>query len=373
MNEWLIYTLISLALALLFFWLMRRQQYVYQRRWLLHKIQQEPQQKNHYATALSELKTNSGQVFKVTVLIVILVVPISLFVNYSLFNNKEAPQQQSPLSIEEALAQLEENLESNPNDLESQLLYARAMMSTQQFEAAVKAYQKAHNLAPEDANILTDLAEATAFKNNTGSFLGQPEVYLQQALALNPKQQKAMWLQGIIEFEKNNYATAESIWTQLMEQIDEPKVNVTIIKQINQARAAQNKEPLENDAKTTDNPIADTITYRITVDADAALKDKEFPTTTRLFIAAKAPSGPPMPVAAMAVAPPFKWPLTVSLSNQHNLTPNRSISDLSEIQLSVKLSISGDAGSSDYLAKDQLASPESTTVKFTLSDKNNPL
>lgn len=367
MNEWLFYILISVALGLLFFWLMRRQQTVYTNQWLLKKIRQEPAHKDQYLEALSELKANNRQVFKVTLGLLLLVVPISLALNYYLFSHHEtAQQQQQPPSIEEALAQLEQNLAENPNDLEGQMLYARAMMSMQNFESAVTALKKAHELAPDDANILTDLAEAIAFKNNTGSFIGEPEKYLQQALAINPYQQKAMWLKGIVAFEKSEFAEAESIWTRLIELIQDPKVKTTIVKQINQARTAQNK-PIMSESNGDDSDSSTlTTAYTVQVDIDKALKSQEMPGTTRLFIAAKAPAGPPMPIAAVNLVPPFDWPLTVKLTDQHNLTAERRLSDFKEILLSAKLSLNGDAGQSDYQAIEQLVGPKTANIEMII-------
>ncbi len=367
MNEWLTYTLISVALGLLFFWLMRRQQTVYANRWLLKKIQQESSDKDQYLNALSTLQPNNRLVFKTTLGLLLFVLPISLALNYYLFSHNETvQQQQQPPSIEEALAQLEQNLLDNPNNLEGQMLYARAMMSMQNFELAVTALKKAHELAPDDANILTDLAEAVAFKNNTGSFIGEPEKYLQQALAINPYQQKAMWLKGIVAFEKSEFAEAEDIWTRLIELIQDPKVTATILKQINQARTAQNKPILSDfNGEDSDANILAT-TYTVQIDIDEAIKSQEMPATTRLFISAKEPTGPPMPIAAVNLVPPFDWPLTVRLTDQHNLTADRRLSEFKKIILSAKLSLNGDASQSDYQAKEQLVEPKTTDIEMII-------
>lgn len=367
MNEWLTYTLISLALGLLFFILMRRQQTVYANRWLLKKIRQEPADNEPYLQALKELKPNNRQVLKVTLGLLLMVVPVSLYLNYRLFSHTDAiQQQQQPPSIEQALAQLEQNLVENPNDLEGQVLYARAMMSMQNFEAAVTALKKAHELAPDDANILTDLAEAIAFKNNTGSFIGEPEKYLQQALAINPYQQKAMWLTGIVAFEKSEFAEAENTWIRLIELIQDPKVKATIIKQINQAKSAQNKPLLTVSADSDSTTETARVTYTIQLDADDAIKSLELPATTRLFIAAKAPAGPPMPIAAVNIVPPFDWPLNIALTDQHNLTSDRQLNDFKEIILTARLSLNGDAGQSDYQAEEQLVGPKSTDIQMRI-------
>ncbi|MCW8870125.1 MAG: hypothetical protein OQK49_05420, partial [Proteobacteria bacterium] len=258
-----------------------------------------------------------------------------------------------------------------PNDLEGQMLYARAMMSMQNFDAAVKALSKANELDQNNANILTELAEAVAFKNNTGSFVGEPEDYIEQALNIDPTHQKALWLKGIIAFEKQQFAEAEQLWTTLIQNISDDKVKSTILKQINQARSQQNKAAITlsdsgNPSLSSDNNQS-FPGYQVIVDAEDTIKNTRFPATARVFVSAKALSGPPMPVAAIDVAPPFKWPLSINLSDRHNLTPQRRLSDFQQVVMTARLSVSGDAGASDYVSGSQTMTSSQSAIKLKLS------
>ncbi|KAA3649036.1 MAG: tetratricopeptide repeat protein [Proteobacteria bacterium] len=351
MNTWIVFSVVSLIFALLFFVLMWHQNKHTAKRWLITKIKQDSQQKEAYITALNRLDGKAFGSLKTTFILFLFIIPTALFLNNFLF--PATTQQQQPPSIEEALAHLQQALQENPNDLEGQMLYASAMMRMQNFKAAVKAYNKANELAPDNADILTELAEAVAFNNNTGTFIGEPEQLINQALTVNPNHQKALWLKGIIAYEKKEYPQAEQLWTSLALNITDEQVKATIIKQINQARAQQNKpalmpENLNASRNKSPMPVTKSIAYRITIEADEAIKNQDFAATTRVFVSAKAPSGPPMPVAAINVAPPFEWPLTVTLSDQHNLTPNQQLSDFEQVILSASLSINGDASVRNY-------------------------
>ncbi|MCX7543966.1 tetratricopeptide repeat protein [Marinicella gelatinilytica] len=368
MTPWLIYSTIILALALIFGFLMWGQNKRQSKRWLIQKIKQDTEQKDRYIQALNKLDTTKSQALKTTLVLFIFMVPGAILLNSYLFPAVNHDLQQPP-SIEEAIGQLEQALQQNPNDLEGQMLYARAMMSMQNFSAAVKSLRKANELSPNNANILTELAEAVAFQNNTGSFLGEPESFIEAALIADPQHQKALWLKGIIAFENQEYTEAEQLWTTLFNIISDEKVKATIIKQINQARSQQNKSAVtHNDLTGNMNAQTDQIvSYSVTVEASEDIKNQQFPATTRVFVAAKAMTGPPMPIAAIDLAPPFQWPLKINLTNQHNLTPNRQLSDFEEIVITARLSVSGDAGVSDYISQDFVATSNQPDVTVQLS------
>ncbi|WP_223789519.1 tetratricopeptide repeat protein [Marinicella meishanensis] len=350
MNEWLIYLGLSLfALALFHFWY-RRQGRAAEQRWLTQQLATaDESQQAALVQALNQLKQQPKQGV-ITLWVGLLIIPASFLIDYIWFQDIPLEQRvsasqasnQAP-DLATAIKQLEAKLAANPDDLEGQLLYARAMSSTRQFEAAVAAYQKANQLDPNNAFILVDLAEAIAFRNNTGSFLGEPEPYLAQALALNPRHQKGMWLQGIVHFEKREYPQAESLWTELLPLVQSPNVQATITQQINQARAAQNLPPI---AEATPQPII-ASSYFVVIDAADSVKGMTFNEPARLFVYARAVDGPPMPVAAVPIEAPFSWPVSVTIGDQHSLNGNRKLSDFSELVFTAKLSQTGSATPSD--------------------------
>jgi cytochrome c-type biogenesis protein CcmH len=373
MTPWLTYSAITLLIGLLFGLLLWRQNKQSAKRWLITKIKHNPDQKDVYIEALNQIDQQPTYSFKVTLFLLLVLIPAGLLLNEALFppGDKQPPTSQQIPSMEQALAQLEQSLQENPNDLDGQLLYARAMMSTQNFEAAVKALSKANELDPNNANILTELAEAVAFKNNTGSFVGEPEDYIEQALNIDPTHQKALWLKGIIAFEKQQFAEAEQLWTTLIQNISDDKVKSTILKQINQARSQQNKTAITlsdsgNPSLSSDNNQS-FPGYQVIVDAEDTIKNTRFPATARVFVSAKALSGPPMPVAAIDVAPPFKWPLSINLTDRHNLTPQRRLSDFQQVVMTARLSVSGDAGASDYVSGSQTMTSSQSAIKLKLS------
>ncbi|MGJ8664013.1 MAG: tetratricopeptide repeat protein [Marinicella sp.] len=358
MNELMIYLSISLISLLLFYFWFRRQGHTAEKQWLTQKIASSSgHEQQKYVDALSQLGAKKPPL-TITFWVAIMVVPSAFFIDYMWFhtipiesrysladsptdNNNEASN--AP-DLATAIQQLEQKLAEDPNDLEGQLLYGRSMMQMQQFEQAVGAYRKANQIEANNPNILVELAEAIAFKNNTGSFLGEPETYLKQAIQLDPQNQKGMWLHGIVLFEKEEYEAAETIWTTLLSQVNNPNIKTTITRQINQARAALNKDQLP----PTEVTAVSQPGYFVVIDASEAIQQVELGANARLFVYAKEVDANghvtmPMPIAAIPIPQPLSWPMSLTMTDQHNLNPDRKLSSFAQVQFSAKLSLSGSA------------------------------
>ena len=212
------------------------------------------------------------------------------------------------------------------------------MVAMKRYDVATKAYEKANELQPNDAAILTEWAEAIAFRNNTGSFLGQPSELLAQAISLNPQHQKAMWLYGIVLYEQQQFAASETIWTELLALVDSPGVQSTLMKQINQARTEQGKEPLESGNNINDNTAAPVL-FNATVTAEGITND--LPSNATLFVFAKSTDGMPMPIAAQKITVPFTWPMSIPLDDSNSLQANRLLSQFETVKLSALISYTG--------------------------------
>ncbi len=379
MSELIIYASILLLSMVLFYVWYRRQGQASEKQWLLQQINQSngPEQQQ-YVDALNQLNNSAPSNMKVTLWIGLMIIPATLAIDYIWFHDIPIDQRFAQTSgssdgsqtpdLATAIQQLEQKLADDPDNLEGQLLYGLTMMSTQNYAAAVDAYKKANQLDPNNADILTELAESIAFKNNTGSFLGEPEQYLSQAIAINPKQQKAMWLQGIVLFENLDYQQAESIWTDLLSMVDSPNIQATIRKQINQARQAQNKPNLDTAPATSQAQAASPEGYLVVITADEAVKNLPLDPSARIFVYAKQVNGPPMPVAAVPISQPFNWPISVRINDANSLTAERKLSQFDQLEFSAKLSMSGNASpAADDVSSDlKVAGKQTKNIQLKL-------
>jgi len=389
MTEWLTYASIGLISLVLFYYWYRRQGRAAEKKWLLQQIKLQNDNQQACVDALAQSKSNPSA-GKLTGLAALLILPTALIIDALWFqdipidqrssqvnsqgNNQASGNngQQNAPDLATAISQLEQKLAENPNDLEGQLLYGRSMMSLQRFAYAVGAYRKANELEPNNAHIMTQLAEAIAFDNNTGSFLGEPAELLKQAIQIEPNHQKAMWLYGIVLDEQGQYAAAEALWTDLLNLVESPNIKTTLIQQINRTRASQGKTEL-NQAELTpaDAPqqvtdsAADTADalYQVVIQGSDSFNDQPLPASARLFVYAKQVDGPPMPVAALVLNPPFKFPMTLQLNDRNSLNGERLLSSFETLKFSAKISLNGSATP----AADDIISNEVTT---TATDNN---
>jgi len=82
------------------------------------------------------------------------------------------------------------------------------------FKEAAEAYRRAVTAGRMNADSWADYADALA---SAGSSLkGAPAAALAQALALDPRHPKALWLKASLEHEEHRYRDAASTWRNLL-------------------------------------------------------------------------------------------------------------------------------------------------------------
>ena len=70
-----------------------------------------------------------------------------------------------PATLDEAVAQLEAELEKQPNEPEGWRLLGKSYAALQRFDDAQKAFERAVQLLPTDADLLVEAAQARLFNN----------------------------------------------------------------------------------------------------------------------------------------------------------------------------------------------------------------
>ena len=327
-----------------------------------------------YETKLAHvLQKEENNSFKLIAVILLLALPLSIY----FYTQRGTPQamstniaqqnsQQPQMSLEEAVAQLEEKLKENPDDIDGQMLLARTQFSMKNYDKAVTAYRKANELAPNESVILTELAEAIALKNNKGTFLGEPEQYLAKAYELNPQNQKAIWLYGMTFYEKQDYAKTLELWTGLYEMISDEGAKKQLAEQLNDIRSKLDMPLIEE-------PVYETL-ITATVDISESLKSHLQGKQALLYIYTKETQGMPMPVTVIKKTVQLAdFPMNISMSDAQNLQPNRKLSEFKEVILGARISFSGYAMAQkgDLISKEKnISLGASDLVQILISDIN---
>ena len=240
-----------------------------------------------------------------------------------------------PETLGDALAQLEAELERNPDQAEGWRLLGQALQREGQSAKARDAYARASTLAPDDADIASEAAQARAFADDRRLFDAQAVALLQRALRLKPDHQRARWFLGIAQRQAGDNAAAAATWEPLLAQVDTATAT-SLRKEIDSARSAAGMPPLPAPASAA----ADALQVKVALDPQFAARVR-LRGDAIVFVIARAPDGPPMPVAVEKHSV-SELPLTVVLDDGDSLMPTSKLSQLREVELVARLSETGE-------------------------------
>ena len=238
------------------------------------------------------------------------------------------------------LEQLAARLAEQPDDARGWALLGNALMSTGRYLEAVPAYRRLTELRPTDAEALVRYADALAMAAG-GDLSGEPARLIEQALALDPQQIQGLWLAGIAAEKRGQPAVALAYWRRLAPLVaDEPEFYQEVRRFITRATAATESAT----AGTTASPSAqpgNAIRLQVMVSIDPALATDVKPADT-LFVFAREPGGPAMPVAAVRVAA-LPLPREVVLDERTASLSDGSLTQYARLEIGARISRSGDA------------------------------
>lgn len=120
--------------------------------------------------------------------------------------------------IDDMVARLAARLESNPDDPRGWSMLARSYKALGRYEEAVAAYGKTGTLLDQDAQLLSDYAEALAIASG-GSLKGKPTELLNRAIKLDPANPQVLVLAGTAAYEREDFGTAIQHWEALLKQL----------------------------------------------------------------------------------------------------------------------------------------------------------
>ena len=195
-----------------------------------------------------------------------------------------------PEQLAKAMAELRAELERDPRQPEGWALLARALTVQGDLASARDAYAMAVDLQPDDPNLLTEAAQARAQAHPTRLFDGKAVAMLEHALKQQPQHQRARWFLGIAQRQGGDNAAAAATWEPLLAQVDAATA-ASLRKEIDSARVAAGMSPLPAVTST-----ATSLQVKIALDPAFAARVR-LRGDASVFVIARAPDGPPMPIA----------------------------------------------------------------------------
>jgi cytochrome c-type biogenesis protein CcmH len=267
------------------------------------------------------------------------------------------PQALQPVAVDnhaelaDAAEQLKASLARKPDDARGWALLAQAYSALDQPQQAQDALDHLLKLTPDDPDAMVAWAEARAETNPEHHVDDASRAKLQHALQIDPTHQRALWLMGISDFQRKQYADAARHWKTLLPLL-QPGSNVAaaVQQQLAEAEARAGGTDMAVTSKSAASaatppvaPTADHERVAITVRVDIAdLMNDKMKSGDTLFVYARAIDGPRMPLA-VAKVDAVHFPATVTLTDAMAMSPTLRLSQYRKVQIVARISASGNA------------------------------
>ena len=235
----------------------------------------------------------------------------------------------SEAQVEAMVARLAAKMRENPDDVEGWKLLGRSYAVMGRYDDSVKAFAQAAERSPRDPQLLADFADVLAMSRG-GKLTGEPERLVERAVQMDSKNLKALALLGTAAYERKDFARAAEVWARMLPLVPEGSEDARTISE----NVAEARKLASIGGSSTAHPGV-----RGTVRLDAKLK-KDVKPDDVLFVFARAPEGPPMPLAvirARAADLPLKFSLDDSLAMAQGLT----VSSQPKIVVTARIAKSG--------------------------------
>ena len=284
------------------------------------------------------------------------------------------------VAMVESLAQ---RLKERPDDGEGWVLLARSYQALGRFAEAADAYAHADALIKDDPNLLADYADVLAMAQGR-RLAGKPALLVERALAIDPKQRKALALAATIALEERDFAASLGYWRRLAAELptgsDEARQVSEVIAEVETAQregkgstsASRGKQAQSAGVAATAaappvasaQPGAGAISGR--VDLTSALASRVALTDT-VFIYARAPEGSRMPLAVLRI-PARDLPKDFVLDDSMGMAPGVKLSAAPAVIVEARISKSGNAipQPGDLFGKSIPVKPGTTGLRISI-------
>ena len=256
---------------------------------------------------------------------------------------------------------LEARLQDDPDDANGWKMLGRSYMTMRQAGKAVTAYEKAMELEEgQQAQTLVDLALAILARDDAQVIDGRGAALIENALALEPNNQPALFYSGTAAASRGDTDLAASRWEILL-GLNPPEEIRGILEQrvaewrgqpvaavdpnsalpadhppIGESAAANGADEEPAAAMPEADPNA-VVTARVAL-ADNALS--AITTDANVFLIARDPQQPSPPIAVSRLRV-SELPKVISLGDEQSMVAGRALSGFEEFELLARVSLSG--------------------------------
>jgi len=237
-----------------------------------------------------------------------------------------------PPEVMEMVQSLAARLENEPNDTAGWQMLGRSYGVLREYELAAQAYEQAVNRSPEPGSeLLSNYAEMLV-ASTQGEFSGAVRIILNQALAQDSENPKALWLAGQGAAVNDQAEQAIGYYQRLL-ALNPPEEVQNILRR----EIADLGGEVEAAAGTENAATGVTLTVNVSL-----AKNLKADAQQALFVFARIPNGPPMPLAVWR-GRAGDLPKTIQLDDSMGMIPSMTLSGQSRWEVVARISATGNA------------------------------
>ncbi len=246
-----------------------------------------------------------------------------------------AEAEPGPASLEQGVRALEAALAREPQRADGWALLGRSELALGNLDKANQAFARAVGLAPDEVPLLVEAAQARAQADPAKRFDDTALQWLRHAQQVDPASERAGWLIGIAQRQRGQDAEAAATWEALLPRLD-PAAASALREQIAIARSKAGVPA----APAADDAAGGGVKVSVALGPD--LDTAALPADASVFVIARMPGGPPMPVAVQKHRL-ADLPLQITLDDSDSPMPTAKLSALDEVEVFARISASGQA------------------------------
>lgn len=258
---------------------------------------------------------------------------------------REMEHNPMPDSLAGYIDRMERITEVQPANGEAWYMLGRAYLTDQRPDEAVQAFGNSLQRIGERPEVLAQLAQARFFAN-ANALDSEATAALDRALELNPFEPTALGLLGIAAFESGQYVNAIDYWERLKAGMPPDSDGARAI-QGGIDRARERMQQTSEPADATAAEEQPQISLRVELADELAA---QFDDSAVVFISARAPDGPPMPLFAERLSKD-SLPAQVVLDSSDALMPGVTLQPGQALQVSARISANSDVMQATHAAE----------------------
>lgn len=246
-------------------------------------------------------------------------------------------QQTAPASasdLQQMVAQLQSRLAQQPEDIEGWKLLGRSATVLGDTAVARQAFGEAFTRSKgQDPDAAVGYAESLLMADER-EIDGQAGQLIEQALALDPDNARALWYGGVVAYRRGDMALARQRWVELQNHDLPPDLRQVVAERLAELDTGGASQPAVAAAPEKAPPGA----IRLSIDIAKTLATRAPQGAALFVIARRGEGGPPLAVVRRNVG---AWPISLSVSDADAMLPGTSLAGGGPLRIIARISGGG--------------------------------